>query len=74
VPSLTSAMYFLSCLTLLIIWSLHLRLMGMVRVLRLVLVFYGSAHLVILDLYQFPSAQELVPVERSTTTTSLLVR
>ena len=74
VPSLTSFAYYLLFLFLLIIWSVHLELKGLVRVLRVVAMIYATLHLVVLDLYQFQSAQDLVPTQPANTTNSLLAR
>ena len=74
VPSLTSLTYYLCFLLLLGVWSLHMRALVLVRILRVLLVIYSTLHLVMLDLYQFQSAQTLVPINPNTTTTSLLGR
>ena len=74
VPSLTSLTYYLSFLFLLASWSLHFRAATLVRVLRVFLVLYCTLHLVLLDLYQFQSAQYHIPIHPNDTTSSLLVR
>ena len=84
VPSLTSLTYYISFLYLLVMWSLHLRkgaAAAVARCLRLGLVVYSTLHLVVLDLYQFESAQRQVPLEPGSvvnssnmTTATLLAR
>lgn len=80
-PSLLSLMYYLAFLYLLVMWSLHLstgRVAAVARVLRIGLVVYSTLHLVLLDLYQFQSAQYHIPIQPNDTvnmsTPSLLAR
>ena len=77
VPSLSSLTYYLVSLYLLVMWSLHLgkgRAATVARCLRIGLVLYSTLHLVVLHLYQFQSAQDHIPLQPDTTTTSLLAR
>ena len=57
VPSLTSFAYYAVFLVLLVIWSVHMKLAGLVRVLRTILTFYSALHLLVLHLFQLSSAQ-----------------
>ena len=83
VPSLTSFVYYAVFLVLLVIWSVHLRLAGLVRVLRTLLTLHSALHLLVLHLFQFSAAQDHIqlgpcPVPDSNdycnTTNSLLAR
>jgi len=67
-------MYYVVFLAVLLVWSLHLKLRGLVRVLRVCVMAYAVVHLVLLDLYQFQSAQELVSSVPINSTQSLLTR
>lgn len=75
VPSLTSMVYFLLFLLRATLWALHFdrwtRLWSAVRVLLLI---YTGCHLVMVYLYQFEKAQELIPLQPTNTTSSLLGR
>ena len=74
VPSILSYIYYLVFLLVLIIWSLHLKLKWAVRVVRVAIMIYAILHLVLLDLYQFQSGQDLVEALPLDTTHSLLAR
>lgn len=75
VPSLTSLVYFLLFLVRAALWALHLNhgthLWSAVRVL---LPIYTGCHLVMVYLYQFEEAQQLIPLQPTNTTSSLLGR
>ena len=75
-PSLTSFFYYFTFLALCLIWSFHLsnKLRSIVRLLRVVGLFYSSLHLIVLYLYQFQSFQLSVPVEPVSDTDSLIAR
>ena len=57
VPSLTSFVYYAVFLVLLVIWSVHMRLTGLVRVLRTLLTLHSALYLLALHLFQFSAAQ-----------------
>ena len=58
VPSVTSFVYYAVFLVLLVIWSVHMRLTGLVRVLRTLLTLHSALHLLALHLFQFSAAQD----------------
>lgn len=80
VPSLTSFVYYAVFLVLLVIWSVHLRLAGLVRVLRTLLTLHSALHLLVLHLFQFSAAQDQIQLgpcdldADCNTTSSLLAR
>ena len=83
VPSLTSFVYYAVFLVLLVIWSVHLRLAGLVRVLRTLLTLHSALHLLVLHLFQFSAAQDQIQLgpcpmpdsnDYCNTTNSLLAR
>ena len=72
--SITSLAYFAFFLFLLLLWSVHLRCSSLVRWLRVITLIYTAVHIVILYLYQFQSAQQLLPYQPYNTTESLIAR
>ena len=83
VPSLTSFVYYAVFLVLLVIWSVHSRLAGLVRVLRTLLTLHSALHLLVLHLFQFSAAQNQIQLgpcpmpdsnDYCNTTNSLLAR
>lgn len=81
VPSLTSFVYYAVFLVLLVIWSVHLRLASLVRVLRTLLTLHSALHLLVLHLFQFSAAQDQIQLgpcdalyADCNTTSSLLAR
>ncbi len=74
VPSVSSYSYYIVFLVILVLWSLHIKLKGVVRCLKVAVMLYAALHLVILDLYQFQSGQELINFEPLNSSHSLLAR
>ena len=74
VPSLISLFYFSFFLLLSFLWSFHLHHLFVIRWLRCLALIYSSLHILILYLYQLQSAQLLIPVSPTDTTSSLLAR
>ncbi len=74
VPSITSFVYYASFLLLLFIWSIHKKAAILIRILRTFLVIYASCHMIVLDLYQFQSAQFYIPLLPDNATSSILAR
>ena len=75
VPSLTSVVYILIFLLKATWWALHLdgrsRLWSVIQALLLV---YAGCHLVVVYLYQFEEAQNLIPLQPTNSTVSVLGR
>ncbi|KAK7483051.1 hypothetical protein BaRGS_00025714 [Batillaria attramentaria] len=63
VPSVLSSVYFLLFLLLAVLWSCYLSLGRGFTYLRVVLLFYTGAHILLLHLYQFQFFQDFVPPE-----------
>ena len=72
--SITSLAYFAFFLFLLLLWSVHLRCSSLVRWLRVITLIYTAVHVIVLYLYQFQSAQQLLPYQPYNTTESLIAR
>ena len=60
VPSVISALYFLSFMCLATIWSLYGHLGRKFNAFRIILLIYCAAHILVLHLYQFQFFQETV--------------
>ncbi len=74
VPSISAYSYYIVFLVILVLWSLHLKLKMVVRCLKVVVMLYAALHLVVLDLYQFQSGQELIKFEPLNSSLSLVAR
>ena len=74
VPSISSVLYYITFIVLSVSWSLHFQCVQLIRVIRMITLVYSAGHILILYLYQFQSAQLLIPVSPQDTTESLLAR
>lgn len=74
VPSLTSLVYFLIFLLKAVLWALHLDGWNRRLSVRALLLVFTGCHIVMVYLYQFETAQELIPLKPTNTTASLLGR